>query len=132
MRSTSAAQGFTGSDPGRGHGTARQAMLRRRPTCHNKDPQLKYTTMYWGDLGRKSRKKKRTLHKELIYNVLASQFTLKAFWLTVNVTEGSSMPMRVALELLCLPGPGHRVNTADTQLLRLGKPRYAPASISQE
>ena len=30
----SAAQGFTGSDPGRGHGTARQATLRRCPTCH--------------------------------------------------------------------------------------------------
>ena len=27
-----AAQGFTGSDPGRGHGTARQAMLRGCPT----------------------------------------------------------------------------------------------------
>ena len=27
-----AAQGFTGLDPGRRHGTARQAMLRRRPT----------------------------------------------------------------------------------------------------
>ena len=33
--STSAAQGFTSSDPGRVHGTAHQAMLRRRPTCHN-------------------------------------------------------------------------------------------------
>ena len=29
------AQGFTGSDPGRGHGTTHQAMLRRHPTCHN-------------------------------------------------------------------------------------------------
>ena len=28
-------QGFTGSDPGRGPSTAGQAMLRRRPTCHN-------------------------------------------------------------------------------------------------
>ena len=33
--STAAAQGFTGSNPGRGHGTAHQATLRRRPTCHN-------------------------------------------------------------------------------------------------
>ena len=33
--SASAAQGFPGSDPGRGHGTDRQAMLRQRPTCHN-------------------------------------------------------------------------------------------------
>ena len=31
----SAAQGFTGSDPGRRHGTAHQAMLRQRPKCHN-------------------------------------------------------------------------------------------------
>ena len=33
--STSAAQGFAGSDPGHGHGTARQAVLRQHPTCHN-------------------------------------------------------------------------------------------------
>ena len=33
--SASLAQGFTGLDPGHGHGTAHQAMLRRRPTCHN-------------------------------------------------------------------------------------------------
>ena len=31
-RSTSVAQGFTSSDPGLGHGTAHQAMLRWRPT----------------------------------------------------------------------------------------------------
>ena len=30
-----AAQGFTSLNPGRGHGTAHQAMLRRHPTCHN-------------------------------------------------------------------------------------------------
>ena len=35
VHSALAAQGFAGSDPGRGHGTARQAMLRRRPTCHS-------------------------------------------------------------------------------------------------
>ena len=34
-RSASAAQGFAGSDPGRGHGTAPQAMLGWYPTCHN-------------------------------------------------------------------------------------------------
>ena len=33
--STSAAQGFPGLDPGRGHGTTRQATLRWRPICHN-------------------------------------------------------------------------------------------------
>ena len=39
------AQGFAGSDPGCRHGTAHQAMLRQRPTCHTKkDPQLKYAT----------------------------------------------------------------------------------------
>ena len=56
--STSAAHGFTGSDPGQGHGTAHQAMLRQCPTQHNqKDLQLEYTTMYWGALQSKSRKK---------------------------------------------------------------------------
>ena len=30
-----AAQGFTGLDPGCGHGTARQATWRWHPTCHN-------------------------------------------------------------------------------------------------
>ena len=30
-----AAQCFVGSNPGRGHGTAHQSMLRQRPTCHN-------------------------------------------------------------------------------------------------
>ena len=35
MSSAVVAQGFTGSNPGCGHGTARQAALRRRPTCHN-------------------------------------------------------------------------------------------------
>uniref|UniRef100_F6PV72 C2H2-type domain-containing protein n=1 Tax=Equus caballus TaxID=9796 RepID=F6PV72_HORSE len=45
--SSSVAQGFAGSDPGRRRGTAHQAMLRRRPTCHNqKDLQLEYTTIY--------------------------------------------------------------------------------------
>ena len=30
-----AAQCFVGSNPGRGHGTAHQTTLRRRPTCHH-------------------------------------------------------------------------------------------------
>uniref|UniRef100_A0A8C4LAR6 Dynein light chain n=1 Tax=Equus asinus TaxID=9793 RepID=A0A8C4LAR6_EQUAS len=33
--STATAQGFTGSDPGLRRGTAGQATLRQRPTCHN-------------------------------------------------------------------------------------------------
>ena len=33
--SASAGQGFAALDPGRRHGTAHQATLRRRPTCHN-------------------------------------------------------------------------------------------------
>ena len=32
---TSAPQGFTGLDPGHGHGTAHQATFRWHPTCHN-------------------------------------------------------------------------------------------------
>ena len=56
VRSAAAAQGFTGSDPGCGHGTAHQA------TCHNqKELQLGYTTMCWGTLGRRRRKKKKRL-----------------------------------------------------------------------
>ena len=35
LHSAVLAQGFTDSDLGRGHGTARQATLRRRPTCQN-------------------------------------------------------------------------------------------------
>ena len=58
VRSASAAQGFAGSDPGRGQGTTHWAMLRRHPTCHHcRDPQLKYATMYWGALGRKKKNK---------------------------------------------------------------------------
>ena len=60
--SASAAQGFAGLDPGSRHGTAHQALLRQRLTCHNqKDPQLKCATMYWGDLGRKKQGKKKRL-----------------------------------------------------------------------
>src|SRR3712207_1717504 len=57
-----AAQGFAGSDPGRGHGTAHEAMLRWRPTWHSqRDLQLEYTTVYWGALGRRRREKKKIL-----------------------------------------------------------------------
>ena len=55
--SASVAQGFADLDPGPRHGTAHQAMVRWHPTCHNwKDPQLKYTTTYWGALGRKKKR----------------------------------------------------------------------------
>ena len=44
--------------------TTRQAMLRRHPTCHNqKDPKLKYTTLYWGEFGEKKQKKKKKRKK---------------------------------------------------------------------
>ena len=53
------AQGFAVLDPGRGRGAAGQALLRWDPTCHNwKDPQPKYTTMYWGSSGRRKIKNK--------------------------------------------------------------------------
>ena len=35
VHSALAAQGFAGSDPGRGPVTAHQATVRLRPTCHN-------------------------------------------------------------------------------------------------
>ena len=63
MCSASAAQGFASSDPGRKPSTAHQAMMRRRPTEQSqKDPQLEYTAMDRGALGRRRRgeKKKKT------------------------------------------------------------------------
>ena len=58
LGAASVAQGFAGSDLGDGPSTTHQAMLRRRPTCHNqKDLQLEYTTMYWGGFGEKNEKK---------------------------------------------------------------------------
>ena len=57
VRSAAAPQGFTGWDPGRGHGTARLAMLRQRPTGHERDVQLGYTTGYRGIWGDKAGKK---------------------------------------------------------------------------
>ena len=68
--STAAAQGFTGSDPGRRHGTARQATLRQRPTSHNqKDAQPRYTTVYRGGLGRQSRKEEKKDWQQLLAQV---------------------------------------------------------------
>ena len=58
-RSAATAQG---SDPGRGHGTSCQAMLRRRPTSHHqKDLQLGYTTMYRAGFGEIKQEKKERL-----------------------------------------------------------------------
>ena len=57
VRSTSVAQGFPSSDPGRTHGTTHQTMLRRHPTCHNqKDPQLKIYSYILGGFGEKKEK----------------------------------------------------------------------------
>ena len=54
MRSALAAQGFAGLDPEHGHGTARQAMLRQHPTCHNyRDPQLRIYNYVLGGFGEK-------------------------------------------------------------------------------
>ena len=52
-----AAQCFVGSNPGRGHGTAHQTMLRQRPTCHNwKDPQRRMYNYVLGGFGEKKEK----------------------------------------------------------------------------
>ena len=49
LYSTSAAQGFVGLDPGRGHGAASQAMMKWHPTQHHhKDLQL-FTQELWGE-----------------------------------------------------------------------------------
>ena len=56
-RSTLVARGFASLDPGRGHGTTHQAMLRWRPTQHSqKNLQREYTTVYWGGFGKKKKK----------------------------------------------------------------------------
>ena len=57
VHSASEAQGFTGSDPGRRHGTAHQATLRQHPTCHNqKDPQRRIYKYVLGGFGEKKEK----------------------------------------------------------------------------
>ena len=53
VKFASSAAAAQGSEPGHGHGTARQATWRWRPTSHNqKDMQLRYTTVCRGGLGR--------------------------------------------------------------------------------
>ena len=48
------------SDPGRRHGAAHQAMLRRHATWHNqRHSQLEYTTMYGGLLGEEEEEKEK-------------------------------------------------------------------------
>ena len=55
--SASMAQGFVGSDPGCGHGTARRATLGWHPTCHSwEDPQLKIHSYVLGGFGEKKKK----------------------------------------------------------------------------
>ena len=54
-----AAQGFIGSNPGRGHGTTHRATLRRRPTRHSwRDPQLRIHNYVPGGFGEKKGKRK--------------------------------------------------------------------------
>ena len=68
--SVSVAWDFTGSDPGCGHGTADQAMLRQCPTQHNqRNSQLEYTTMYWGALGRRRIKEKKEEWQQMLAQV---------------------------------------------------------------
>ena len=71
-RSAAVAQG---SDPGRGHVTARQALLRWRPTFHNwKDLLLRYTTVYRGGWGDKAEKKKKPNSRACKGNLLFHSF----------------------------------------------------------
>ena len=54
-----AAQCFIGLNPGCGHGTARRATLRQRPTCHNwEDPQQRIYNYVLGGFGEKNEKNK--------------------------------------------------------------------------
>ena len=61
MRSTVMAQGFTGSDPGGGHGTAHQAMLK---ASHIAQPEALTTRIYdyvLGGFGEEKKKKKKKI-----------------------------------------------------------------------
>ena len=72
--STVAAQGFAGLDAGCGHGTTREAMLRRRPTCHNyKDLQLKIRNYVLRGSGEKKQERK----KRKLATVVSSGANLK-------------------------------------------------------
>ena len=52
------AQCFVGSNPGCGHGTAHQTLLRQHPTCHNwKDPQRRIYNYVLEGFGEKKEKK---------------------------------------------------------------------------
>ena len=63
-RSTLVPQGFTSSNPGRGHGTAHQAMLMWRPTCHNqKRPTARIYNYVLGGFGEKKEEKKESFEK---------------------------------------------------------------------
>ena len=63
--STLAAKGFASLDPGHGHGTAQQGMLRWRPTQHNqRHSQLECTTMYWGDWGEEEGKNEKKIGRD--------------------------------------------------------------------
>ena len=56
MCSASAAH-LASLDPGQGHSTIRWAVLGQRPTQHNqRDLQLEYTTVYWGEFGSRNKK----------------------------------------------------------------------------
>ena len=68
--SASAARGFASSDPGRGHGTARQDVLGRRPASRGwREPQLGIQNYVLGGFGRKRKnkiiKKKRKSPREI-------------------------------------------------------------------
>ena len=61
-----AAQGFVGSNPGRGHGTAHQATLRQRPTYQNwKDPQQRIYNHVLGGFWEKKEKIKNKNYRKI-------------------------------------------------------------------
>ena len=65
-----AAQSFTSLDPGRGQGTAHQAMLRRCPSQHDqKDLQLENTAMYWGVWGEEEERGKKEDWQQMLAQV---------------------------------------------------------------
>ena len=84
--SASVAQCFDCLDPECGRDTTSQAMLRQHPTQHNqKDLQLEYTTMYWGALGRRRRKKRKKDWQQLL--ALGQSLKKNCLHLTNEETE---------------------------------------------
>ena len=135
-RSALAIQGFAGLDPRHRHGTTHQVMLSLCITQHNQgDLQLEYTTVFWGPLGRRKRKrlatdvssgpifKKRKKKQIKKYKVLLSYHLFEVNRITYsNRPTGSKHNKRQGLEYQ-LWGDPERV-AADEELTCKRTPHF--------